>query len=126
MNTLAGLQNHVVTTLQLSPLCNTVHIVETQLFSKYQFAFRVRADLVSGETLQIRLYVNSEHIDYAYQLIRYDRPVLRWEDKEHFPSLPTYPHHFHNTSGQVEASQLNGNPSHDLISVLSFLESNFD
>lgn len=123
MNKLPELLDFVVTALQLSPLCNVVRIVSTHSFSEHQFALRVRAELVDGRTLQVRLYRNGEHIDYAYQLIRDGRPIWRWDNKEHFPALSSYPHHFHTASGQVEASSLTGDPAHDLSFVLNYLQS---
>ncbi|WP_258189407.1 toxin-antitoxin system TumE family protein [Candidatus Hakubella thermalkaliphila] len=81
----------------------------------------MRAELAAGDVLQVRLYRNNEHTDYAYQLFRGERPVVRWDNKEHFPSISSYPHHFHNTSGQVEASPLTGDPAHDLPFVLNYL-----
>lgn len=121
MNTLPDLLNFVVTTLQISPLCHAVYIVETHQFSARQFAIKVRAELIVGSVLQVRLYRNGQHIDYAYQLVRNENPVLRWDNKEHFPSIPSHPHHFHNPSGQVEASPLTGDPAHDLPFVLDYL-----
>jgi hypothetical protein len=95
--------------------------LETRQFSESQFAFKIRADLVSGGILQVYLYRNGEHTDYAYQLFRGDRPVVRWDNKEHFSSLSSHPHHFHSASGKVEISPLTGDPTHDLPIVLSSL-----
>lgn len=82
---------------------------------------KVRADLTSGHVLQVRLYRNGEHTDYAYQLFQTDTPVLRWDNKEHFPSISSFPHHFHNASGLVEFSPLTGDPAHDLPFLLNYL-----
>ena len=41
--------------------------------------------------------------------------------EEHFPSIATFPHHFHGNSGLVEASPLTGDPDHDLPTVLNLL-----
>ncbi|MDE3092146.1 MAG: hypothetical protein KGJ80_22455 [Chloroflexota bacterium] len=123
MNTLADLLNLIVSTLQTSPLCAGVRVLETLQFSDTQFAFKVRADLKSGDVLQVRLYLNGEHTDYAFQLLRDDKPVVRWDNKEHFPSISSRPHHFHNASGQIESSPLTGDATHDLPLVLKYLES---
>ena len=77
MNTLPELLDFVVTTLQLSPLCRDVHVLETHQFSEQQFALKVRTELVTGGMLQVRLYRNGEHTDYAYQFVRGERSVLR-------------------------------------------------
>ena len=121
MNTFAELLNFVVCTLQTSPLCLGTRILETLQFSESQFAIKIRANLKSGDVLQVRLYCNGEHTDYAFQLFRDETPMVRWDNKEHFPSISSYPHHFHNASGQVESSPLNGNPTHDLPIVLNDL-----
>lgn len=121
MKSLAESLNWVVSTLQSSPYCEQTHILETFHFSNTQFAFKVRAELVTGHVLQVRLYVNGEHTDYAYQLFRNDKPILRWDNKEHFRTLSSYPHHFHNAAGKVEESALTGEPEHDLPRVLAYL-----
>ncbi len=123
MITFADLLSFVTTTLQTSPLCEYVRIVETHPFSKGQFALKVRAKLIEGSMFQVHLYYNKDHIDYAYQLVQNEEPVLRWDNKEHFPTLLSYPHHFHAPSGLVEASSLTGNPINDLPFVLDYLAS---
>ena len=120
MNTLPDLLSFVVTTLQAWPVCRAVRVMETARFSAHQFALKVRAELAAGDTLQVRLYRNGEYTDYAYHLARGEQSI-RWDNKEHFPSIPSYPHHFHNASGQVEASPLSGDPAHDLPLVLDCL-----
>lgn len=117
MNTLPELLNWVVSTMQRSPCCRSVQVVEIQQFSIEQFAVKVRAELINAQTLQVRLYHNGDHFDYAYHLIRGDQSI-RWDNKEHFPSLPSFPHHLHDASGRVEISPLSGDPTHDLPVVL--------
>jgi hypothetical protein len=121
MTTPADTLNLVITTLQGSPLCSTVRVLETQQFSEQRFALKVRADLVRGGVLQVRLYYNDRHIDYAYQVFRADQPLLRWDNKEHFPGIATHPHHFHASTGLVGDSSLNGDPVYDLPLVLEYL-----
>ncbi len=121
MKTLPDLLNFVVTSLQLSPLCSNVHIVSTEAFSNRQFTLKVRAKLVDGRLFQVRLYYNDSHIDYAYQLIQNDLPLLRWDNKEHFSNLSTHPHHFHMADGRITESPLTGNPIQDLPEILGQL-----
>lgn len=45
MTTLPELLNFVVTTLQSSPLCSRVRVLETHQFSADQFALKVRAPI---------------------------------------------------------------------------------
>ncbi len=125
MSTLPDLLSFVVTTLQTWSLCRAVRVLETRQFSKHQFTLKVRAELAVGGILQVRLYRNSEHTDYAYHLIHDDKAV-RWDNKEHFPALSSHPHHFHNSSGQVEASPLTGDLFHDLPLVLDYLTTGSD
>ena len=115
------LLSFIVTTLQLSPICRQVTILEVTQFSERQFTFKVRAGLQDGDVLQIRLYSNHDHMDYAYQILRQDRPIQRWDNKEHFSHLASYPHHHHTPDGQVVESALNGTPEHDLLLVLASL-----
>ncbi|MBI5712820.1 MAG: hypothetical protein HZC38_05270 [Chloroflexi bacterium] len=121
MTTSTELLTLVVTTLQTSEICRNVRVIETQQFSDEQFALKVRCEITTGGELQVRLYQNSEHVDYAYQLFQDEQPVIRWDNKEHFPEIATHPHHFHNPSGGVNESALNGNADHDLPLVLNHL-----
>ena len=121
MNTLAELLNFVTTALQSSPLCSAVRILETHQFSDSQFALKARAELTAGRTLQVRLYRNGSHTDYAYQLLHGNIPLVRWDNKEHFPDISSHPHHIHVATGQVEHSPLTGDPAHDLPYVLNLL-----
>ncbi len=121
MNTLPDLLNYVVSALQRSHSCSAVRVLETQSFAARQFALKVRAELVTGDTLHVRIYHNGDHVDYSYQLLRDTRLGMRWDNKEHFPELASYPHHFHSAAGQVRSSPLTGDVTHDLPIVLSML-----
>lgn len=120
MKALSDWLEFVITTLQTWPHCQSVSILETQQFSERQFALKVRAILIPDGTLQVRLYCNGTHTDYAYHFIRGDCSV-RWDNKEHFPTLASHPHHFHAAPGQVETSRLTGDPTCDLPLVLEHL-----
>ena len=52
-----------------------------------------------------------------YQLFT-EVPLLRWDNKEEFRQLATYPHHHHDEQGNVKASPLTGDPLRDLEVVL--------
>lgn len=121
MKQTAQLLGFVVSTLQLSPLCQQVNIVEVNHFSDQQFAFKVRAEMGDGRLLQIRLYYNQGHTDYAYQLLHEGKPVERWDNKEHFSHLSSHPHHYHASDGRVLASPLTGDLAHDLPLVLTLI-----
>ena len=123
MNTLADLLNFVTSTLENFPYSTIVRVVEVDDFSQNQFMFKVRTKLSSEKTLQVRLYYNHDHIDYAYQLIEKNQSILRWDNKEHFPEISSYPHHFHTSMEAVEPSSLSGDLAHDLPIVLNYLAS---
>jgi len=124
VNTLPQLLNFVMTTLQNSSLCSAVSIVSTKSYSNSQFIIKVRATMADGDNmLQVRFYCNGDHLDYAYQLVDGDTPLMRWDNKEHFPSLTSFPHHFHAENCRVEPSTLIGKPAHDLPIVLEHLRS---
>lgn len=123
MNSMADLLSYVVTALQSSGRCGTVRVLDTQSFSAHQYAIKVRAELLNGDALQIRIYHNSGHVDYSYQLLRANEPVMRWDNKEHFPEIASYPHHHHSAAGEVRISPLTGDATTDLPFVLKMLDS---
>ena len=122
MNTLADLLSYLVTALQRSGRCSAVRVLDTQSFSARQYAIKVRAELLTGDVLQIRVYHNGGHVDYSYQLLRAGESVMRWDNKEHFPEIVSYPHHFHSPSGAVRISPLTGDVTTDLPFVLTMLD----
>ncbi len=121
------LLSQIRTTLENQDICLAVTVAENREFSPQQFVLKLRVLLVNKYQLQIRLYVNKSHIDYAYQVFS-DEPTFRWDNKEEYPSLMSYPHHFHTIEGEVVTSSLSGNPLMDLPIVLSvirqYLEAN--
>ena len=88
MNTLAVLLSQVVTVLQESGYCGAVHVLETHPFSGRQFALKVRAELITGNALQIRIYYNGDHADYSYQLLNDGLPYSVGTTKSIFPKSP--------------------------------------
>ena len=104
-------------TLQSHPICKQATVVETKVFSSDQFFLKVRAELTGENLFQAQIYYNQGHIDYAYQLFT-DLPILRWDNKEEFRHLETYPHHHHDEHGNVRPSRLTGNPIRDIEIVL--------
>lgn len=121
MTGLPSLLGAITAILQSHPVCRHVTILETKEFSPEQFFFKVRAVTPEGFNFQLRIYHNSGHIDYAYQLFS-DEPLLRWDNKEEFHHLDSYPHHHHDDKGNVTVSSLNGDPMQDLPMVLKRVE----
>jgi len=117
MTSLPSLLGAMTALLQAHSLCKRVANVETKEFSADQFLFKIRVELEGSDHLQVRIYYNRGHIDYAYQLFA-DAPLLRWDNKEEFDYLSTYPHHHHDEHGKVHLSPLVGNPVNDMQTVL--------
>lgn len=118
MISLASLLSILVTILQAFPLCKKVSVIQTKEFSTDQYLLKIRADLTGEFKLQVRIYYNQGHVDYAYQLFT-NIPLLRWDNKEEFNHLDTYPHHFHDELGNVHPSPLIGDTIKDIELVLS-------
>ena len=117
MTSLASLLGALMTVLQSHPTCTQATVVETKVYSSDQFFLKVRADLIERNKFQVRIYYNQGHVDYAYQLFA-DAPLLRWDNKEEFRHLGTYPHHHHDQQGNVKSSPLTGEPIKDIEVVL--------
>lgn len=118
MTGLPSLLGAITAALQAHPLCQRVAEIETREFAVDQFIFKVRAEFVHKLSFQARIYFNHGHIDYAYQLFA-DVPLLRWDNKEEFRSIITYPHHHHDERGNIHPSPLAGNPIADIQTVLA-------
>ncbi len=79
---------------------------------------RVRCNLLpSTHHLDIRLVQTEIESIYSYQLYT-SHPIVRWDNAPHFPGISTFPHHYHNLKGEVEASPLTGSSFEDLDYVL--------
>jgi hypothetical protein len=114
---LSFLLGTLMTKIQSHPVCQSARVMETKFFSAEQFFLKIRADFKGENNFQARIYYNQGHIDYAYQLFTHV-PLLRWDNKEEFQNLSTYPHHQHDDQGNVKASALTGNPAIDIDIVL--------
>lgn len=122
MITLPAMLGALTAILQSHPLCERTTIVETREFSSNQFYFKVRAELPRDYRIQARVYSNQGHVDYAYQLFKEGAPTLRWDNKEEFRTLNTYPHHHHDNRGNIRPSPLAGDPQADIVLVLREIE----
>ena len=120
--TFAAMLGALTAILQSHPLCERTAIVETREFSSDQFYFKVRAELPRDYRIQVRVYSNQGHVDYAYQLFKEGAPLLRWDNKEEFRTLNTYPHHHHDDRGNIQPSPLTGDPQADIVLVLLEIE----
>jgi len=79
---------------------------------------KIRCSLLpSRYKLDVRLIQTENEIIYSYQLF-HDRPVIRWDNAPHFPSVTTFPHHFHDQNDKIEPSNLIGDIIEDIDYVL--------
>lgn len=122
MTNLPALLGVVTAILESHPLCNGTTVLETREFSPLKFFFKLRAELPKEYQLQIRIYFNADHVDYAYQLFSQSEPLLRWDNKEEFRALHTYPHHHHDDKGNILESPLTGTPQTDIPMILKKIE----
>ena len=117
MTSLSSLLGTLMAILQAHPICEQAAVIETKIFSPDQFFFKIRAEIIKNHKFQVRVYYNQGHIDYAYQLFT-DEPLLRWDNKEEFDYVETYPHHHHDEQGHLKPSPLLGDPLSDIEVVL--------
>jgi hypothetical protein len=69
---------------------------------------KIRCSLLpSRYKLDVRLIQTENEIIYSYQLF-HGRPIIRWDNAPHFPSVTTFPHHFHDQNDKIETSNLKG------------------
>ena len=99
--------------LRTSSKVNAFHIIDNDPLDEGNFLFKIRCELVSGQTLQIRLRGVSGSIRYSFQEFA-DKPLRRWDNAPHFSNLPNFPHHHHDSQGNVTESSLTGDPPADL------------
>ena len=72
--------------------------------------------LPSRYKLDVRLIQTENEIIYSYQLFQ-DRPIIRWDNAPHFPSVTTFPHHFHDRNDKIKESNLMG----DIIENIDYV-----
>jgi hypothetical protein len=106
--------------LGASPKVVSFQIIDNDPIDEENFLFKIRCELSSGHSLQIRIRAVAGHIRYSYQEFA-DRPLRRWDNAPHFSYLPAFPHHYHDSQGNVGESSLTGDPTLDLLHVLSAL-----
>jgi len=79
---------------------------------------KLRCSLLPSQyKLDVRLIQTENQIIYSYQLF-HDRPIIRWDNAPHFPSVTTFPHHFHDQNDKIKASNLTGDIIEDIEYVL--------
>lgn len=88
--------------LVTSPVISSVEDVVEEWSLTDQGYFRARLGLNNGDFLEVAEYFVVENEQcvtqrYRYQWMDQRRAVLRkrWDNVEHFPGLPDFPHHVH-------------------------------
>jgi len=114
--------SRVISHLKSNDLISSLRIVDIdEVFTRS--VLRIRCNLLpSSHHLDIKLIQTENETIYSYQLYT-DHPIIRWDNAPHFPVIKTFPHHFHNIKGEVEASPLQGSVIEDLDNVLKIIKS---
>jgi hypothetical protein len=125
MISLNSLLSQILSLIQINRYYINSEILDVRQFSSEQYFFKIRAKLTESYYLQVRIYFNKEHTDYAYQLFT-DEPIIRWDNTEEYKILENFPHHFHDSNGFVVSSDLIGDPRVDLEIVLERINKYID
>lgn len=84
-----GIQQ-VKTILNASDLIASWHVlIEDETADRGLYKIRCRV-LRAAYELELRFIQNENEIIYAYQLFT-DRPIMRWDNTPHFPTLQSFP-----------------------------------
>jgi hypothetical protein len=106
--------------LRGSSKVKSFQIIDNDPLDEENYLLKIHCELISGNSLQIRLRAVSGNIRYSYQELT-DKPLRRWDNASHFPNLPNFPHHHHDSQGNITESSLIGDPIVDLPEVLKAL-----
>lgn len=87
--------------LVISPIVASFNLVEEKVWPDRGY-IRMRMSLINGDFLEAAEYFVLEDDDcitrrYRYQWMDGERRKLRkrWDNVEHYPDLPNFPHHVH-------------------------------
>lgn len=69
--------------LQGSSKVKSFQIIDNDPLDEENYLLKIRCELISGNTLQIRLRAVSGNIRYSYQELT-DKPLRRWDNAAHF------------------------------------------
>jgi hypothetical protein len=100
------------------PEVSNPRIIEYEVDAGVVLMYKIRCDWPKGYSLQIRLRLRAGTTEYSYQLFT-TKPVLRWDNAPHHPSLANFPHHFHDDADTRHPSNLSGDPLADVPMVLT-------
>ena len=92
--------------LTISPIVASFNLVEEKVWPDQGY-IRLRMSLSNGDFLEAAEYFVLEDDDcitrrYRYQWMDGERRELRkrWDNVEHYPDLPNFPHHVHVGKGE--------------------------
>jgi hypothetical protein len=100
------------------PEVSNPRTIEYEVDAGVVLMYKIRCDLPKGCFFQIRLRLKAGETAYSYQLFT-TKPVLRWDNAPHHPSLANFPHHFHDDMDIRYPSNLSGDPLADIPIVLA-------
>ncbi|MBC8262742.1 MAG: hypothetical protein H8E47_01275 [Anaerolineales bacterium] len=104
-----------------SPIIKEHQTVGLKIVDQETFSFKVRAKITDEFCLQVRYLQDEEFVRYSYQLFT-TKTILRWDNAEHFPEIPSSPHHFHDEKGNRHSFKLKGELLSDVQMVLVEVE----
>lgn len=114
----------IKTKILLSPVISSFSITTERAFSDRGY-FRARLTLINGDFLEVSEYFIFQAgtcvtKEYRYQWMdALQRQLIkRWDNAEHFPNLPNFPHHIHNGS---ETNVISGQVL-NIIELIVFIE----
>ena len=102
--------------LNQSKIIKNFNITDFKLF-KEGFYIKIKAELINGELLFIREFVDDKERNYSYHLQnRNGELIARWDNAPHHPDLYTFPHHKHLKENIFENTNI------DCYSILQEIE----
>ncbi len=88
--------------LAISSFIQSIEIIDEKIVLSDRGYFRARLILINGDFLEVSEYFVCEDEKcfpktYRYQWMDTEqkRLIKRWDNAEHFPTLPDFPHHLH-------------------------------
>lgn len=111
-----ALLDDLIARMRAAPELSDIQVAENEAVDDETFVFKIQASIIPN-FLQIRFLADGNFRRYSFQLYS-DRPLLRWDNTPHYPTLENSPHHFHDQTGNVHPSPLTGKLLDDFEIVL--------
>ncbi|MDQ1354850.1 MAG: hypothetical protein QG657_5159 [Acidobacteriota bacterium] len=108
----------IISLLEKSSIVSKIEKVEIDEISHRGF-YKIKCNLIPAKyKLEMKFIKTKYEFIYSFQLFT-TLPVVRWDNAPHYPDIKTFPHHFHDSEGNIVESELEGNARNDLKKVLS-------